>query len=89
MAHYGGGGPRPPHNGPNGQLQYLIGSFRCNDTTGHIIRMMLDYKKLECGCIDNVLEQEYDRYYGTIIDKNWITEIWAQLSLHNAKVQVK
>jgi hypothetical protein len=55
-----------------GQLQYLLGSIRCNDTTGQLARMMLEFAKLECGCISNVLEQDYERYNGTIIDKNWI-----------------
>jgi hypothetical protein len=53
----------------HGQLQYLIGSLCCNDTTVHIIHMFLEYKKLEYGCSSNVLEQEYDRYSGAIIDK--------------------
>jgi hypothetical protein len=56
-----------------GQLQYLIGSIRYNDTTGQLARMMLEFAKLECGCIGNVFEQDYERYHGTIIDKNWIT----------------
>jgi hypothetical protein len=40
----------------NDQLQYLLGSIRCNDTTGKLARMMLEFAKLECGCIGNVLE---------------------------------
>jgi hypothetical protein len=31
-----------------GQLQYLLGSIRCNDTTGQLARMMLEFVKLEC-----------------------------------------
>jgi hypothetical protein len=53
---------------PYGQLQYLIGSIRCNDTTGQLARMMLEFAKLECGCIGNVFEQDYQRYHRTIID---------------------
>jgi hypothetical protein len=56
-----------------GQLQYLIGSIRCNDTTGKLARMMLEFAKLECGCIGNVFEQYYEQYHRTIIDMNWIT----------------
>jgi hypothetical protein len=63
-----------------GQLQYIIGSIRCNDTTGQIARMML-----ECGCIGNVFEQDYEQYHGTIIDKNWIAEIWSHIQLYDAK----
>jgi hypothetical protein len=56
-----------------GQLQYLLGIIRCNDTAGKLARMMLEFAKLKWGCIGNVLEQDYERYHGTIIDKNWIT----------------
>jgi hypothetical protein len=49
------------------------------------MHMILEYMKREYRCSGNVLEREYDRYPGAIIDKNWITEIWAQISLHNAK----
>jgi hypothetical protein len=58
-----------------GQLQYLLGGIRCNGTTWQLARMMLEFVKLECGCTGNMLEQDYEQYCGTIIDKNWITEI--------------
>jgi hypothetical protein len=41
----------------HGQLQYLLGHLRYQDTTGHIIRMMMDFTQMECGCTGNVLEQ--------------------------------
>jgi hypothetical protein len=50
---------------------------------------MLEFAKLECGCTDNVLEQDYERYLGKVIDKNWITEKWSHLQLYDAKIQVK
>jgi hypothetical protein len=50
--------------------------------------MMLKFVKIECGCTGNVLEQDYERYGGTIIDKNWITEIWSHLQLYDAKIQI-
>jgi hypothetical protein len=31
-------------------LQYLMGHLRCNSTTGKLMRSMLDYTQLECGC---------------------------------------
>jgi hypothetical protein len=43
-----------------GQLQYLLGSIRGNNTTGQLARMMLEFAKLNCGCIGNVLEQDYE-----------------------------
>jgi hypothetical protein len=71
-----------------GQFQYLLWSIRCNDMTGQLARMMLEFAKLECGCIDNILEQDYERYHQTIIDKNWITEIWSHRQLYDAKIQI-
>jgi hypothetical protein len=56
--------------------------------TGQLARMMLEIEKLEYGCIGNVLEQDYERYHRTIIDKNWITEIWFHLQLYYAKIQI-
>jgi hypothetical protein len=44
------------------RLQYLMGHLRCNSTTGKLMRSMLDYTQLECGCTVNVLEQDYGRY---------------------------
>jgi hypothetical protein len=71
-----------------GQLQYLLGIVRCNDTTGQLSRMMLEFAKLECGCTGNVLEQYYHHYRITFIDNNWITEILSHLQLYDAKIQI-
>jgi hypothetical protein len=49
---------------------------------------MLKFVKLECGCIGKVFEQDYEQYHGTVIDKNWITEIWSHLQLYDAKIQI-
>jgi hypothetical protein len=40
------------------RLQYLMVHLRCNSTTGKLMRSMLDYTQLECGCTGNVLEQD-------------------------------
>jgi hypothetical protein len=40
------------------RLQYLMGHLRCNGTTGKIMRSMLDYTQLECGCSGNVIEED-------------------------------
>jgi hypothetical protein len=50
--------------------------------------MMLEFAKLECGCIGNVLEQDYEQYHGTVMDKNWIKEIWSHLQLYDTKIQI-
>jgi hypothetical protein len=44
------------------RLQYLMGHLRCNSTTGKLMRSMIDYTQLECGCSGNVLEEDYKRY---------------------------
>jgi hypothetical protein len=43
---------------------------------------------MDCGFTGNVLEQSYKQYVGAIIDKNWITEIWAHLERCEATVKV-
>jgi hypothetical protein len=57
-AHYGGGGiDHLTTVQSHGHLQYRIGSLRCNDTINHLIRMMLEYTKLEYRCRKYVLEE--------------------------------
>jgi hypothetical protein len=65
------------------RLQYLIGHLRCNSTTGKLMRSMLDYTHLECGCSGNVLEEDYERYSQVMLKENWITGIWEHL--HSCK----
>jgi hypothetical protein len=45
-----------------GQLQYLIGSLRTQDTTGDLYQMLLEYTPLECGTVTPILEANFDRY---------------------------
>jgi hypothetical protein len=40
------------------RLQYFMGHLRCNSTTGKLMRSMLDYTQLECGCSGNLLEED-------------------------------
>jgi hypothetical protein len=72
----------------HGQLQYLLGHLRCKDTTGHLIRMIMEFTQMECGCTGNVFEQLYKQYSGSIIDENWITAIWAHLERYEATVKI-
>jgi hypothetical protein len=67
-----------------GQLQYLIGSLRTQDTTGDLYQMLLEYTQLECGTATPILETNFDRYEHAILTKNWITGCWRYLSLCNA-----
>jgi hypothetical protein len=68
-------------------LQYLMGHLRCNSTTGKLMRSILDYTQLECGCSVNVLEQYYGRYSRVFMMENWITQIWEHL--HSCKSTLK
>jgi hypothetical protein len=65
------------------RLQYLMGHLRCNSTTGKLMRSMLDYTQLECGCSGNVLKEDYERYSRVLLTENWITGIWEHL--HSCK----
>jgi hypothetical protein len=71
-----------------GQLQYLIGSLRTQDTTGDLYQMLLEYTQLECGTATPILEAEFHRYEQTILTKNWITECWRYISLCNSSVTI-
>jgi hypothetical protein len=69
------------------RLQYLMGHLRCNSITGKLMRSMLDYTQLECGCSGNVLEEDYERYARVLMTENWITGIWEHL--HSCKSTLK
>jgi hypothetical protein len=69
------------------RLKYLMGHLRCNITTGKLMRSMLDYTQLECGCSGNVLEEDYERYSRVLLTENWITGIWEHL--HSCKSTLK
>jgi hypothetical protein len=49
--------------------------------------MMMEFTQMECGSTDNIVEQSYKQYAGAIIDKSWITEIWAHLERCEATVK--
>jgi hypothetical protein len=53
------------------------------------MRMLIEYTQLECGIMENILEQDYDRFSNCIINKNWITEIWQHLHICKAIVAVQ
>jgi hypothetical protein len=64
-----------------------MGHVRCNITTGKLMRSMLDYTHLECGCSGNVLKEDYERYSRFLLTENWITGIWEHL--HSCKSTLK
>jgi hypothetical protein len=75
------------HQG-NIRLQYLLGHLRCGDATGELMQMLLEYTQLECGCRGKPLQQDYKNYECLLLKKNWITEVWGQLSTCKATVEI-
>jgi hypothetical protein len=69
-------------------LQYFLGHLRCEDTTGELMQMLLEYTQLECGCRGNQLQQDYKKYECLLLNKNWITEVWGHLSTCKATVEI-
>jgi hypothetical protein len=65
-----------------------MGHLHCNSSTGKLMRSMLDYTQLECGCTGNVLEQDYGRYSSVIMTENWITAIWEHLHSCNSTLKI-
>jgi hypothetical protein len=63
------------------RLQYLMGHLRCNSTTGKLMRSILDYTQLECGCLGNVLEEDYEGPdYGKLDYQNMGTPALVQIN---------
>jgi hypothetical protein len=71
-----------------GQLQYLIGSLRTQDTTGDLYQIILKYTQLECRTATPILEADFPRYEQKLMTKNWIMECWRYLSLCNSSVMI-
>jgi hypothetical protein len=69
-------------------LQHLMGHIRCNSTTGKLMRSMLDYTQLECGCSGNVLKEDYARYSRVLLTENWIAGIWEHLNLCKSTLKI-
>jgi hypothetical protein len=70
-------------------LQYLLGHLHCGDHTCQLMIMLIEYTQLECGTMENILEQNYNRFSNCIINKNWIAEIWQHLHSCKATVAVQ
>jgi hypothetical protein len=69
-----------------GWLQYLLGHLRCQYGTGKSMKMLIEFTQLECGCITPVFKMEYKEHMTTILTHNWVTEIWAYLSLFKGQL---
>jgi hypothetical protein len=70
------------------RLKYLLKNLRCDEATGQLMQMLLEYTQLECGCCGNPLAQEYNNYSAPLINTNWITKVWENLQTCEAKVEI-
>jgi folate-dependent tRNA-U54 methylase TrmFO/GidA len=57
-----------------GQLQYLLGHLRSDDTSGTLYRILMEFTQLECGIEQEILSCDFDKYEKNILTPNWITE---------------
>jgi hypothetical protein len=90
MAHFGGLGlDHLATLQGHSRLQYILVHLRCGDNTCQLMKMIIEYTQLDCGTMDNILEQDYDKFSKCIINKNWITEIWQHLHSCKATVAVQ
>jgi hypothetical protein len=69
-------------------IQYLLGHLRYGDDTGRLVKMLLEYTQLECGCRGNPLAQYYNNYPDLLINMNWSKELWEHLQTCKAKVEI-
>jgi hypothetical protein len=70
-----------------GQLQYLLGNLRSDDTSGTLYWILMEFKQLECGIEQEILSCDFDKYEKNILTPNWITECWRVLKLCDATIQ--
>jgi hypothetical protein len=70
-----------------GQLQYILGHLRSDDTSGTLSRILMEFTHLECGMEQEILSCDFDKYEKNILTTNWITECWIFLKLCDATIQ--
>jgi hypothetical protein len=50
-----------------GQLQYLLGNLRSDDTSGTLYRILMEFTQLECGMEQEILSCDFDKYEKNIL----------------------
>jgi hypothetical protein len=71
-----------------GWIQYLMGHLRCQDGTGKLMQILIEFTQLECGSLEPIFTLDCDEYMTTILTRNWVTEIWAYLGLCKGKLNI-
>jgi hypothetical protein len=62
-----------------GWMQYLMGHLCCKSNTGQLMKMLIKFTQLECGCPKAIFEASHPQYKPMILMSNWAMEIWAYL----------
>jgi hypothetical protein len=52
------------------------------------MQMLLEYTQLECRCRGKPLIQDYNNYSALLINTTWITEVWENLHMCMAKIEI-
>jgi hypothetical protein len=72
-----------------GRMQYLMGHLRCKNNTGQLLKILIDFTHLECGCPMAIFESSHHAQYKlTILTSNWVTDIWTYPTLYNAQLEI-
>jgi hypothetical protein len=69
------------------KLQYLLGHFSSDDTSGTLYRILMEFIQLECGMEQEVLSCDFDKYKKNMLTPNWITECWRFLKQCDATIK--
>jgi hypothetical protein len=71
------------------RLKYILGHLWCGYHTGQLMKILIEYTQLDFGAMENILEQDYNRFSNCIINKSCITKIWHHLHSCKATVAVQ
>jgi hypothetical protein len=66
----------------------LMVHLGCKNNIGQLMKMVIEYTQLKCGCPKAIFEYIHDQYKPTILMNNWVTEIWAYIDLCNAELEI-
>jgi hypothetical protein len=70
-----------------GQLQYIIGHLRSDDTSGTLYRILMEFTQLEYGMEEEIVSCDFNKYGNNILTPNWIKECWILLKQCDAKIE--
>jgi hypothetical protein len=69
-----------------GQLQYILGHLRSDDTSGTLYRILMEFAQLKCGMEKEILSCDFDKYeyniFTTKLDHGML-EVSEAMRCHN------